>query len=162
MRRVEGVDVIEAPVADGGEGTAAALAATRRRRRTAVVQGPLGHPSTPLARAAGRDGGDDSAQAVGLALPRALRDARATTLASATCRSPRGQRRVVLLVGVGGRRPSTAEPAAERVGGDSMGVDSRCLRRDESVAGSGAPRVFGPQKGQGRRQSPRSSGGSQR
>src|SRR5262245_9971735 len=45
MRRVEGVEVDEAPVADGGEGTAAVLAHSLGGEwRTAVVSDPLGRP----------------------------------------------------------------------------------------------------------------------
>src|SRR5579872_4156101 len=43
MRRVPGVEAVELPVADGGEGTAAVLhAALGGTWRTAVVVGPLG------------------------------------------------------------------------------------------------------------------------
>src|SRR3954470_17964676 len=44
IRRVDGVEVAEAPVADGGEGTADVIhAALGGEWRTAVVSDPLGH-----------------------------------------------------------------------------------------------------------------------
>ena len=43
MRRVDGIEAVEAPVADGGEGTASVIyAALGGEWRTAVVADPLG------------------------------------------------------------------------------------------------------------------------
>jgi glycerate kinase len=157
MRRVDGVDVIEAPVADGGEGTAAVLAATLGGEwRTVVVQGPLGAPVDacwlvlPNGTAV-----IDSAQAVGLPLvPRAERDPlRATThgvgdLLLAACAAGASS----LLVGVGGT--ATVDGGAgmrARVGRrlDGVAIRVACDVTSPLLGRRGAARVFGPQKGAG-------------
>src|SRR5881227_2975295 len=70
MRRVDGVEAVEAPVADGGEGTADVVhAALGGEWHTAVVSDPLGRPVA--ARWLLLDDGTavvDSAPAVGLPL----------------------------------------------------------------------------------------------
>jgi glycerate kinase len=157
MRRVDGVDVIEAPVADGGEGTAAVLAATLGGEwRTAVVQGPMG-ASVDATWLVLPDGTAviDSAQAVGLPLvPRAERDPlRATThgvgdLLLAACAAGASS----LLVGVGGT--ATVDGGAgllERVGRrlDGVAIRVACDVRSPLLGLRGAARVFGPQKGAG-------------
>jgi glycerate kinase len=155
MRRVDGVDVIEAPVADGGEGTAAVLAAALGGEwRSVVVQGPLGAPVE--ARWLVLPDGTavvDSAQAVGLPLvPRAERDPlKATThglgdLLLAVCAAGASS----LLVGVGGT--ATVDGGAgmrERVGRRLDGVKIRvaCDVTSPLLGRRGAARVFGPQKG---------------
>jgi glycerate kinase len=155
MRRVEGVEVIEAPVADGGEGTAAVLEASLGGEwRTTVVEGPMGAPV-----AAGwlvlPDGTAviDSAQAVGLPLvPRAERDPlRATTygLGDLLLAAAAGGASS-LLVGVGGT--ATVDGGAgmrERVGRrlDGVAIRVACDVTSPLLGERGAARVFGPQKG---------------
>jgi glycerate 2-kinase len=117
MRRVDGVDVVEAPVADGGEGTAAVLAATLGGEwRTAVVQGPMGAPVDACWLVL-PDGTAvvDSAQAVGLPLvPRAERDPlKATT---------HGLGDLLLAVCAAGRRLSTGEPGCGSAWGGASTV----------------------------------------
>lgn len=67
LRRVGGLIVVEHPVADGGEGTVDMLTAHGFRGVTAVVQGPLGEPTTAtLALSAdGRTAVIEAAQAAG-------------------------------------------------------------------------------------------------
>jgi glycerate kinase len=157
LRQVEGVRVDEAPVADGGEGTAAVLeAALGGEWRTAVVQGPLGAPveahwlvlpdGTAVV---------ESSQAVGLPLlSRFERDPlRATShgvgdlLLAAVADGAAS-----LLVGVGGT--ATVDGGAgmrERVGRRLDGVSIRvaCDVRNPLLGPRGAAPVFGPQKGAG-------------
>src|SRR5215213_8552500 len=70
MRRVEGLEVDEAPVADGGEGTAEVLHRSLGGEwRTAVVADPLGRPvQARWLVLPDRTAVVESAQAVGLAL----------------------------------------------------------------------------------------------
>jgi glycerate kinase len=157
MRRVDGVDAIEAPVADGGEGTAAVLeAALGGEWRTVVVRGPMGAP-VEASWLVLPDGTAvvDSAQAVGLPLvPRAERDPlEATThglgdLLLAVCAAGASS----LLVGVGGT--ATVDGGIgmrERVGHRLDGVRIRvaCDVTSPLLGRRGAARVFGPQKGAG-------------
>jgi glycerate kinase len=157
MRRIDGVVVDEAPVADGGEGTAAVLeAALGGEWRAAVVQGPLGAPVD--ARWLVLPDGTavvESSQAVGLPLlTRFERDPlRATThgvgdlLLAAVSQGASS-----LLVGIGGT--ATVDGGAgmrERVGRRLDGVSIRvvCDVTNPLLGPRGAARVFGPQKGAG-------------
>ena len=157
MRQVEGVRVDEAPVADGGEGTAAVLeAALGGEWRTAVVQGPLGAPVA--ARWLVLPDGTaviESSQAVGLPLlSRFERDPLSATshgvgdlLLAAVADGAAS-----LLVGVGGT--ATVDGGAgmrERVGRRLDGVSIRvaCDVRNPLLGPRGAAPVFGPQKGAG-------------
>jgi glycerate 2-kinase len=157
MRRVEGVEVDEAPVADGGEGTAAVLAASLGGVwRLAAVQGALGG-SVEGSWLVLPDGTAvvEAAQAVGLPLlSRLERDPlRATThgvgdlLLAAHAAGASS-----LLVGVGGT--ATVDGGAgllERVGERLAGVSIRvaCDVTNPLLGERGAARVFGPQKGAG-------------
>ena len=158
MRRVDGVDVVEAPVADGGEGTAAVLAATLGGEwRTTVVQGPMGGP-VDASWLVLPDGTAvvDSAQAVGLPLvPRAARDPlRATThgvgdLLLAACAAGASS----LLVGPGGTATvDGGEGMRERVGRrlDGVAIRVACDVTSPLLGARGAAQVFGPQKGAGK------------
>ena len=154
-RRVDGVDVVEAPVADGGEGTADVLhAALGGEWRTAVVADPIGR--TVAARWLLLDDGTavvESAAAIGLPLlrseerdplrasSRGLGELLLATLAA---------RPTSLLVGVGG--------TATVDGGVGMrGIVRSWLRdipirvacdvRNPLLGERGAARAFGPQKG---------------
>ncbi len=146
MRRVDGVDVIEAPVADGGEGTAAVIGGrarrrvAQRRRRGAAGCAGRGAPGWSLA-----DGTAvvDSAQAVGLPLflaPSAIPSGRRLT-GSAICCSPCARRaRRRMLVGVGGHgdgrrwsRDAGASSARAARHADSCGSVT-CAARCSAVA----------------------------
>jgi glycerate kinase len=155
MRRVDGVEVIEAPVADGGDGTASVIhAAVGGEWRTAVVDDPLGR--TIAARWLLLDDGTavvEAAEAIGLPLlPEADRDPlRATSrglgqLLLATLAA----RPTSLLVGVGGTATVDGGVGMRGLlGGWLHDVPIRvaCDVRNPLLGERGAARVFGPQKG---------------
>lgn len=148
------VDAIEAPVADGGEGTADVLHATLGGEfRTAVVSDPFGRPVA--ARWLVLPDGTavvESAEAVGL--PRVageLDPLRATThgvgelLLAALEDAP-----AELLVGVGGTATVDGGAGMRAVVGrrlDAANVRVACDVRNPLLGERGAARVFGPQKG---------------
>ncbi len=155
MRRVPGVEVVEAPVADGGEGTAAVLhAALGGEWRTAAVSGPLGR------RVAARwlllpDGTAvvESAAALGLPLvPPAERDPLHASsvglgelLLAALAAAPSS-----FLVCLGG--VATVDGGAGMRGILGNWLHDRTIRvacdvRNPLLGPRGAARVFGPQKG---------------
>ena len=155
MRRVDGVDAVELPVADGGEGTADVLhRALGGEWLTAAVTDPLGRP------VAARwlllpDGTAvvESAQAAGLPLLRddELDPLNATTrglgellLATLTA-SPRA-----LLIGVGGTATVDGGVGMRAVAGAwlrDVPLRVLCDVRNPLLGERGAARVFGPQKG---------------
>ena len=155
MRRVPGVEVDEAPVADGGEGTAAVIQqALGGTWHEAAVSDALGRPV-----AAGwllLDDGTavvESAQAIGLPLLRRNeRDPLRTSsrglgelLLAAAAEHP-----AALFVCLGGT--ATVDGGAsmrEVVGGRLDGIPMRvlCDVRNPLLGERGAARVFGPQKG---------------
>jgi glycerate 2-kinase len=157
MRRVAGIEVDEAPVADGGEGTAEVLRrALGGSEHTARVTGPLG--SAVVARwVVLRDGTAvvDSAQAIGLPLvsPDARDPLHATSrglgellLAVLATRPP------ALLVGVGGTATVDGGAGMREVIGtalDGVRVEVLCDVRNPLLGARGAARAFGPQKGAG-------------
>jgi glycerate kinase len=155
MRRVEGVEVIEAPVADGGEGTASVIhAAVGGEWRTAVVDDPLGR--TIAARWLFLDDGTavvEAAEAIGLPLlPEADRDPlRATSrglgqLLLATLAA----RPTSLLVGVGGTATVDGGVGMRGLLGSwlhDVPIRVACDVRNPLLGERGAARVFGPQKG---------------
>ena len=156
MRRVPGVDVDEAPVADGGEGTAAviqaALGGTLARRPS--VSDALGRPVT--ADWLLLDDGTavvESAQAIGLPLlGRSERDPLRTTSRGLgeLLLAALAQRPAALLVCVGGTATVDGGAAMrEVVGGRLDGIPMRvlCDVRNPLLGARGAARVFGPQKG---------------
>lgn len=155
LRRVEGSDVDEAPVADGGEGTVDVLHARLGGRwHTAVVSDPLGRPVT--ARWLELDDGTavvESAAALGLPLlaldeldplhasSRGLGELLLETLAT----QPSS-----VLVCVGGTATMDAGAGLlDVVGPRLQGVPIRvaCDVRNPLLGPRGAARVFGPQKG---------------
>jgi glycerate kinase len=155
MRRVEGVEAVEAPVADGGEGTAAVIhAALGGEWRTAVVAGPLG--KTVAAPWLLLDDGTavvDAAAAVGLPLVREdERDPlRATSrglgelLLATLAAQPTS-----LLVGVGGTATVDGGVGMRGVLGSwlhDLPIRVACDVRNPLLGERGAARVFGPQKG---------------
>ncbi len=155
MRRVPGVEVDEAPVADGGEGTAAVIRqALGGTWHEAVVSDPLGRPV-----AAGwllLDDGTavvESAQAIGLPLLRRNeRDPLRTSsrglgelLLAALAEGP-----AALFVCLGGTATvDGGAPLREVVGGrlDDVPMRVLCDVRNPLLGDRGAARVFGPQKG---------------
>jgi len=155
MRRVDGLDVVESPVADGGEGTAAILLnAIGGDWRTAAVSDPLGRPIAARW-ALLRDGTAvvDAAAAVGLPLlqPWERNPLRATThglgelLLATLAEQPRA-----LLVGVGGTATVDGGIGMRAVVGSwlrGLPVRVACDVRNPLLGERGAARVFGPQKG---------------
>jgi glycerate kinase len=155
MRRVDGIEVIETPVADGGEGTASVIhAAVGGEWRTAVVDDPLGR--TIAARWLLLDDGTavvEAAEAIGLPLLReADRDPlRATSrglgqLLLATLAA----RPTSLLVGVGGTATVDGGVGMRGLLGGwlhDVPVRVACDVRNPLLGERGAARVFGPQKG---------------
>jgi len=155
MRRVDGVDAVELPVADGGEGTAEVLKrALGGEWMTAAVTDPLGRPVA--ARWLMLPDGTavvESAQAAGLPLLREdeLDPLNATTrglgellLATMTA-SPRR-----LLVGVGGTATVDGGVGMRAVAGawlHDVPIRVLCDVRNPLLGERGAARVFGPQKG---------------
>lgn len=155
MRRVDGVDAVELPVADGGEGTADVLhRALGGEWMTAAVTDPLGRPVA--ARWLLLSDGTavvESSQAVGLPLLRddELDPLTATTrglgellLATLTA-SPRA-----VLVGVGGTATVDGGVGMRAVAGAwlrDVPIRVLCDVRNPLLGERGAARVFGPQKG---------------
>jgi glycerate kinase len=155
MRRVPGVEVDEAPVADGGEGTAAVLERSLGGEwRTAVVADPLGRPVR-----AGYlllpDGTAvvESAQAVGLArLARDELDPLRTTTRGVgeLMLAALAARPAALLVTVGGTATVDGGAGLRAAVGGRLGdvpVRVACDVRNPLLGERGAARVFGPQKG---------------
>lgn len=155
MRRVDGARVVEAPVADGGEGTAAVIeAALGGEWRTAVVTDPLGR--TVAARWLLLDDGTaviDAAAAIGLPLlgederdplratSRGLGELLLATLAAQP---------TSMLVGVGGTATVDGGVGMRGVLGSwlhDVPIRVACDVRNPLLGERGAARVFGPQKG---------------
>ncbi|HUZ80742.1 MAG TPA: glycerate kinase [Gaiellaceae bacterium] len=155
MRRVSGLDVEEAPVADGGEGTAAVIhAALGGTWHTAVVSDALGRPVA--AEWLLLDDGTavvESAQAIGLPLLQLEeRDPLRTTslgvgelLLATLAAKP-----TAFLVCVGGTATVDGGIAMRAVLGSwlrEIPVRVLCDVRSPLLGEHGAARVFGPQKG---------------
>jgi glycerate kinase len=155
MRRVDGLEVIEAPVADGGEGTAAVLhSALGGIWKTAAVSDPLGRPVAArwLVLADGT-AVVDSAEALGLPLlSPSERDPLRTSsrglgellLATLADRPP------ALLVGLGGVATVDGGVGMRSVVGSwlrDLPVRVACDVRNTLLGERGAARAFGPQKG---------------
>jgi glycerate kinase len=150
--RAGGQEVVELPVADGGEGTMdALLAALGGERRTAMVADPLGRP-VEVAYGLFPDGSAivESAQASGLGrVAEADRDAWAASthgtgdLIIAAVRA--GASRVLVAVG-GTASTDGGEGAIAALQEASVKVELVVLS-DVRTPWEDAPRVFGPQKG---------------
>jgi glycerate kinase len=155
MRRVEGVEVDEAPVADGGEGTAEVLERSLGGEwRTAVVSDPLGRPvAARYLILPDRTAVVESAQAIGLgrlreneldplrATSRGLGELMLATLAA---------RPTSILVCVGGTATVDGGEGLRAVVGRwlrDMPIRVACDVRNPLLGERGAARVFGPQKG---------------
>ena len=130
LRRAGFDDVVELPLADGGEGTLDTLLAARGgSRRTHAVTGPLGDPvDARVGRAAGRrrgrrDGAGERARArVAVATIRCARATRGTGELIAVARA-RGLRRRSSSPSAGARRPTAASPRSRRSDGRLQGID---------------------------------------
>ena len=155
MRRVDGIEAVEAPVADGGEGTASVIyAALGGEWRTAVVADPLGR--TIAADWLLLDDGTavvDAAAAIGLPLVR--EDERDPLRASS-----RGLGELLLailasqptsmIVGIGGTATVDGGVGMRGVVGSwlhDVPLRVACDVRNPLLGERGAARVFGPQKG---------------
>jgi glycerate kinase len=153
--RRAGVEAVEAPVADGGEGTAAVLGSSLGGEwRSVVVPGPLGAP-VEAAWLVLPDGTAvvECAAAVGLPLVSpSERDPLRTTShgLGELMLAVVGERPARIVVGVGGT--ATVDGGAgmrEVVGSALAGVPVRvaCDVRSPLLGERGAAHVFGPQKG---------------
>jgi glycerate kinase len=155
MRRVDGVEVDEAPVADGGEGTAEAIhAAVGGEWRTAVVADPLGRPvAARWLLLPDRTAVVESAAAIGL--PHLRDDERDPLVATSgglgelllatLAAQPRA-----IVVGVGGTATVDGGAGMQAVVGRRLGgipLRVACDVRNPLLGERGAARVFGPQKG---------------
>jgi glycerate kinase len=144
-------DVVQIPLADGGEGTLDALIAARGgSRRTTRVTGPLGDPvDAEWGVLPGGIAVIEMAQASGLALVEGRNDPlRASTrgtgeLIDAVRRS--GFRRIVVAVG-GSATTDGGLAAVEAVGWSLHGIDVT-VACDVDTSFEDAARVYGPQKG---------------
>lgn len=155
LRRVEGLEVDEAPVADGGEGTALVVhAALGGAWRTAVVADPLGRPVT--ARWLLLDDGTaivESAAAVGLPLlgPSELDPLTASTNGfGELLLAVLGDGPTSFLICVGGTATVDGGVGMRAVAGPRIrNVPMRvaCDVRNPLLGERGAARAFGPQKG---------------
>ncbi len=155
MRRVEGVVAEEAPVADGGEGTAAVLhAALGGRWRTAVVSDPLGRPvAARWLLLPDRTAVVDSAAALGL--PLLAEDERDPLRASSRglgelLLATLPDRPRTIIVGVGGTATVDGGVGLRAVVGAwlrDVRLRVACDVRNPLLGERGAARVFGPQKG---------------
>jgi glycerate 2-kinase len=147
--RAGGLEAVELPIADGGEGTMDALGGTVH---TATVEDPLGRPVE--ARFAllgdGRTGVVETAEASGLRLvSERERDAYAASTRGTgeliAAAAEAGARSVLLAVG-GSATTDGGARALEAL--DAAGVDIPItVLCDVRTAWEDAPRVFGPQKG---------------
>jgi glycerate 2-kinase len=157
LRRVEGLSVVECPVADGGEGTADVLhRAHGGEWRTAVVADPLGRPvAARWLLLPDRTAVVESAEAIGLgrlaederdplvATSRGLGELMLATLAA---------RPEALLVCLGGSATVDGGAGLRSVVGRwlrEIPIRVACDVRNPLLGERGAARVFGPQKGAG-------------
>lgn len=155
LRRVDGIDVDEAPVADGGEGTAELLHdALGGVWHTAVVAGPLGRPvAARWLLLPDRTAVVESSQAVGLPLlaPEQLDPLRASTIGlGELLLATLGQRPSALLACVGGVATVDGGVGMRAVVGRwlrDLPIRVLCDVRNPLLGPRGAARVFGPQKG---------------
>lgn len=155
MRRVDGVEVDEAPVADGGEGTAEVLhAALGGEWRTAVVADPLGRPvAARWLLLEDGTGVVEASAALGLPLlaPEELDPLRASSaglgelLLATLAAGPTG-----LLVALGGVATVDGGAGMRAVVGSwlrDVPMRVACDVRSPLLGERGAARAFGPQKG---------------
>ena len=155
LRRVPGVDVDEAPVADGGEGTAAVIhSALGGTWHTAIVTDALGRTVAAEWLLLG-DGTAvvESAQAIGL--PRLRLDERDPLQTSSLglgelLLATLATHPTAFLIGVGGTATVDGGTAMRAVVGTwlrDIPIRVLCDVRNPLLGQRGAARVFGPQKG---------------
>ena len=151
--RRSGVDAVELPVADGGEGTAEVLAtALGGEWRTAAVSDPLGRPvRARYLLLPGRMAVVESAEAIGLGRlgPEERDPLRASSRGlGELIRVALGERLASLLVCLGGSATVDGGAGLREVL-DSLPVETTvaCDVRNPLLGERGAARVFGPQKG---------------
>jgi glycerate 2-kinase len=155
MKRVEGVDVLELPVADGGEGTAAVIhKALGGRWRSAAVTDPLGRPikadwlllddGTVVVEAAAAAG-----------LPLLAEDELDPIVASTAgfgqlLLATLADKPASLIVGIGGTATVDGGVGMRSVVGSwlrDIPIRVACDVESPLLGERGAARVFGPQKG---------------
>jgi glycerate kinase len=151
--RRAGVDAMELPVADGGEGTAEVLArALGGEWRTATVSDPVGRPvHARYLLLPGRSAVVESAEAIGLSLLRReeLDPLRASSRGlGELIRVALAERLSSLLVCLGGSATVDGGAGLREVI-DSLPVETTvaCDVRNPLLGERGAARAFGPQKG---------------
>jgi glycerate kinase len=151
--RRSGVEAVELPVADGGEGTAEVLAAALGGEwRAATVPDPLGRRvRARYLLLPGRSAVVESAEAIGLSLlrPDELDPLRASSRGlGELIQVALGERLTSLLVCLGGSATVDGGAGLREVV-DSLPVETVvvCDVRNPLLGARGAARVFGPQKG---------------
>jgi glycerate 2-kinase len=151
--RQAGVEAVELPVADGGEGTAEVLAAALGGEwRAATVSDPLGRRvRARYLLLPGRSAVVESAEAIGLSLlrPDELDPLRASSRGlGELIQVALGERLTSLLVCLGGSATVDGGAGLREVV-DSLPVETvvACDVRNPLLGERGAARVFGPQKG---------------
>jgi len=151
VRRAGFDDVVELPLADGGEGTLDTLLAARGgSRRTARVTGPLGTPvDAHWAVLTGGVAVVEMAQASGLALTDGKNDPlRASTRGTGELiAAVRAQGFNDVIVAVGGSATTDGGLAAVEALGWSLQGMNVTVACDVETAFADAAEVFGPQKG---------------
>jgi glycerate 2-kinase len=151
--RRSGVEAVEVPVADGGEGTALVLAgALGGEWRAATVSDPLGRPvQARYLLLPGRSAVVESAEAIGLSRlrPEELDPLRASSRGlGELIQVALGERLTSLLVCLGGSATVDGGAGMSEVV-DSLPVETvvACDVGNPLLGERGAARVFGPQKG---------------
>lgn len=152
--RAAGVNAVELPIADGGEGTAAVLHAVLGGSwRSRVVAGPLGRPvEARWLVLPDRTAVVESAAALGLPLLAAdeLDPLAATSRGLGELLLAAAEGAASLLVGVGGTATVDGGAGLQAVVGDrlaGMPIRVACDVRNPLLGERGAARAFGPQKG---------------
>jgi glycerate 2-kinase len=152
LRRA-GVDAVEVPVADGGEGTAEVLAGVLGGEwRTTIVSDPLGRPvRARYLLLPGRAAVVESAEAIGLSLlrPEERDPMRASSRGlGELIRVALGERLVSLMICLGGSATVDGGTGLREVL-DALPVDTTvvCDVLSPLLGERGAARAFGPQKG---------------
>ena len=151
--REGGIEAVELPLADGGEGTLDALLARGGERRTATVTGPLGDPVEAAYGLldAGRVGMVEMAQASGLTLvPAERRDAWAASTRGTgeliAAAAAAGAERILVSVG-GSATTDGGAGALAALAEDGTAVPPLTVLCDVATPYEDAAIVFGPQKG---------------
>ncbi|MBM3664117.1 MAG: glycerate kinase, partial [Actinobacteria bacterium] len=145
--RAAGHDVVEVPMADGGEGTLDALGGANR---TTVVSGPLGDPVEALWRLSGRNAVIEMARASGLALVDEVDAVAASTYGTGELIAAAVEAGAThLIVGLGGSATTDGGSGALRalyptVHLRGVRIEVAC---DVTTRFTDAARVFAPQKG---------------